>query len=137
MKLYQVLFLSVLLCFGCAKSVENSPTVMEEPPTKGFYVAGLENVGARVSFYIDIESTADFQLRIVGFNNSLQKTVATCSLYVNGEKKQQISFDPSSEWEQIYVDTFLVQGENEISIVHDGGDNGLCYLDYIEVISKQ
>lgn len=133
-KFFQLIILVILsLAYSCSKSEPDKDVAPPKPHIKTdvFCVAGLNKKDASVGFDVKVENSQSYKLYIVGLTSS--DVSATGSVYVNGVINSQIKFDVSPQWTKILLNVTLNAGLNSIVIKRDLKDNGLFFLDYIEI----
>jgi hypothetical protein len=107
------------------------------------YIGGLQSEGDSVSFDVQVEKEAEYTL-ITRYASTLrpgeQNTPRTLSLYLNGEKIDQLEFPNLANWEMWDFKSqrvTLKAGENRIAYQFDPGDNGDLHIDSLMLVETR
>ncbi len=107
------------------------------------YIGGLQSEGDSVSFEVQVEKEAEYTL-IMRYASTLrpgeQNTPRTLSLYLNGEKIDQLEFPNLANWEMWDFKSqrvTLKAGENRIAYQFDPGDNGDLHIDSLMLVETR
>ena len=101
------------------------------------FVAGIQNVGAGVTFTVSAETAGTYpvNLRYANGPNPYDGT-KKISLYLNGEKVGPWNLPRLGDWKTwatVSRNLALVEGTNTISLRYDSGDDGNVNLDVLSV----
>lgn len=97
------------------------------------FVEGYWNVGATVSFSVDVPEAGSKVITLAYSNGN--SSINTVSIYVNGKKVKQASLRSSGSWEMWSTASEVLElktGTNSIAYKYDPDDSGNVNLDYIE-----
>ena len=98
------------------------------------YVGDFENVSEGIEFTVNVPYTGTHTATVR--YSGVQENNMTMSLYVNGNKINQIAFPPTKdldEWAETTFDVHLNAGDNTIKIVRDADDSGFLNIDSLTI----
>ena len=102
---------------------------------KGFAAYFLAGAEVALNVTTDQAGVHDMVIRYAAGPHG-PESARTLSLYVNGSRTQQVSFERTADWHTWATQTTKVQlasGRNTISFRVDNGDTGYINLDYLEL----
>ncbi|PFG13545.1 alpha-glucosidase (family GH31 glycosyl hydrolase) [Bacillus sp. es.036] len=119
-------------------TVSTQATINDNNPafTGSGFVDGLDQTGAKVTFYPTAKAPGEYTVNVRYANGS--GSGQTLSLFVNGDYEQQVDFPATSgwdDWSTLEVTVPLDSGQSIVSFInHDGaGDSGRVNIDHIMV----
>ncbi|MFC3687913.1 CBM35 domain-containing protein [Aquipuribacter hungaricus] len=101
------------------------------------YVQGIEQVGAGVTFEVDVDADGSYPLHL-GYANGPNPFDGdkTLSLYVNGQEQDDLVLPRLGTWKAwgtVVRSVDLQEGANSITVRFDDGDDGNVNLDVLRV----
>ncbi|WP_380166671.1 CBM35 domain-containing protein [Jannaschia sp. R86511] len=101
------------------------------------YVQGIENVGAGVTFDVEVDADGTYPLYL-GYANGPNPFDGdkTMSLYVNGQEQDELVLPRLGDWKTwgtVSRSVQLQEGANSVTVVYEDGDDGNVNLDVLRV----
>ncbi|WP_336924008.1 CBM35 domain-containing protein [Aquipuribacter sp. SD81] len=101
------------------------------------YVQGIENVGAGVTFDVEVDADGTYPLHL-GYANGPNPFDGdkTMSLFVNGQEQDELVLPRLGDWKTwgtVVRSVDLQQGANTVTVRYDDGDDGHVNLDVLRV----
>lgn len=98
------------------------------------FTAGLTSVNSAVTFSVNVENAAQYNLKLRFSNGDAQ--AKTMSLYLNGVKVKQLTFPSTGNWNtwsEVLETITLNKGNNTITMQYDANDSGGINIDSLHM----